>query len=128
MQQILFEHLVVRFPSDRAFMQEKSLTPAEKGTITHLVMQHIDLHADITIESIQQLIANLIQRELLTEEQQGAIEPQIIVDFFQTDIGQRMRNAAKVRREVPFTMSLPANIAYPDWQRRRRRGTCPRGY
>ena len=42
------------------FMQEKSLTPAEKGTITHLVMQHIDLHADITIESIQQLIANLI--------------------------------------------------------------------
>ena len=27
-----------------------------------------------------------------------------------------MRNAAKVVREVPFTMSLPANIAYPDWQ------------
>ena len=51
-------------------MQEKSLTPAEKGTITHLVMQHIDLNTEITIESIQQLIANLIQRELLTEEQQ----------------------------------------------------------
>ena len=74
-----------------AFMQEKSLTPAEKGTITHLIMQHIDLNADITIESIQQLIANLIQRELLTAEQQVVIEPQIIIDFFQTEIGQRMR-------------------------------------
>ena len=99
-----------------AFMQEKSLTPAEKGTITHLIMQHIDLNVDITIESIQQLIASLIQRELLTAEQQVAIEPQIIVDFFQTEIGQRMRKAENVRREVPFMMSLPANIAYPDWQ------------
>ena len=99
-----------------AFMQEKSLTPAEKGTITHLIMQHIDLNADITIESIQQLIANLIQRELLTVEQQIAIEPKIIIDFFQTEIGQRMRCASTVRREVPFTMSLPARDAYPDWQ------------
>lgn len=98
------------------FMQEKSITSAEKGTITHLVMQHIDLNADITVESVQQLIAHLIQRELLTEEQQVAIEPQIIVDFFQTELGQRMRSAPIVRREVPFTMSLPASVAYPDWQ------------
>ena len=27
-----------------------------------------------------------------------------------------MRKLHHVRREVPFTMSLPANIAYPDWQ------------
>ncbi len=93
-----------------AFMQEKSLTPAEKGTITHLVMQHINLNTEITIDSIQQLIANLIQRELLTEEQQVAIDPQIIVEFFQTDIGQRLKVASSVHREVPFMMSLPANV------------------
>ena len=99
-----------------AFMQEKSVTPAEKGTITHLVMQHIDLNTKITIDSIQQLIANLMQRELLTEEQQVAIDPQIIVEFFQTDIGQRLKVASSVQREVPFMMSLPANVAYPDWR------------
>ena len=33
-----------------AFMQEKSLTPAEKGTITHLVMQHISVKEPITID------------------------------------------------------------------------------
>ncbi|QYF81902.1 helicase-exonuclease AddAB subunit AddA [Brevibacterium sp. PAMC21349] len=97
------------------FMQEKSLTPAERGTITHLVMQHIDLSKDITIQSIQQLIIDLIQRELLTEEQKEAVDPETIVDFFDSEIGQRMQRAKSIRREVPFTMSLPAKEAYSDW-------------
>ncbi|MEK4010459.1 helicase-exonuclease AddAB subunit AddA [Peribacillus sp. FSL M8-0224] len=98
------------------FMQEKSLTPAERGTITHLVMQHIDLSKDITIQSIQQLIIDLIQRELLTEEQKEAVDPETIVDFFDSEIGQRMQRAKSIRREVPFTMSLPAKEAYSDWK------------
>ncbi|MFD6439545.1 helicase-exonuclease AddAB subunit AddA [Peribacillus sp. NPDC060186] len=97
------------------FMQEKSLTPAERGTITHLVMQHIDLSKEITIQSIQQLMVDLIQRELLTEEQKEAVNPETIVDFFDSDIGQRMQKALSIRREVPFTMSLPAKEAYSDW-------------
>lgn len=97
------------------FMQEKSLTPAERGTITHLVMQHIDLSKEITIQSIQQLIIDLIQRELLTEEQKEAVDPETIVDFFDSEIGQRMQRAKSIRREVPFTMSLPAKEAYSDW-------------
>lgn len=98
------------------FMQEKSITPAEKGTITHLVMQHLDVQAAITVETIQQLMTELIQRELLTVEQQEVVNPQIIVDFFQTDIGQRLQLASVVQREVPFMMSFPAKEAYPDWQ------------
>ncbi|MED3888507.1 helicase-exonuclease AddAB subunit AddA [Peribacillus frigoritolerans] len=97
------------------FMQEKSLTPTERGTITHLVMQHIDLSKEITIQSIQQLIIDLIQRELLTEEQKEAVDPETIVDFFDSEIGQRMQRAESIRREVPFTMSLPAKEAYSDW-------------
>ncbi|KON68117.1 ATP-dependent helicase [Peribacillus butanolivorans] len=97
------------------FMQEKSLTPAERGTITHLVMQHIDLSNEITIQSIQQLMVELIQRELLTDEQKEAVNPDTIVDFFDSDIGQRMQKAQSIRREVPFTMSLPAKEAYSDW-------------
>ncbi|MCM3165296.1 helicase-exonuclease AddAB subunit AddA [Peribacillus frigoritolerans] len=97
------------------FMQEKSLTPAERGTITHLVMQHIDLSKEITIQSIQQLIIDLIQRELLTEEQKEAVDPETIVEFFDSEIGQRMQRAKSIRREVPFTMSLPAKEAYSGW-------------
>lgn len=99
------------------FMQEKSLTPAERGTITHLVMQHIDLQSDITLATIQQLLVDLIGRELLTEEQKEAVNPETIIDFFESDIGKRLRNAPSIRREVPFTMSLPAKEAYSDWEK-----------
>ncbi|MFJ7832156.1 helicase-exonuclease AddAB subunit AddA [Peribacillus sp. NPDC097284] len=99
------------------FMQEKSLTPAERGTITHLVMQHIDLTSDITIPSIERLLVDLIQRELLTEEQREAVNPETIIDFFESDIGKRLRKAPTIRREVPFTMSLPAKEAYSDWEK-----------
>ncbi|MFJ7848797.1 helicase-exonuclease AddAB subunit AddA [Peribacillus sp. NPDC097206] len=99
------------------FMQEKSLTPAERGTITHLVMQHIDLTSDITIPSIERLLVDLIQRELLTEEQREAVNPETIIDFFESDIGKRLCKAPTIRREVPFTMSLPAKEAYSDWEK-----------
>ena len=108
-----FKSPITKRPS---FMQEKSLTPAERGTITHLVMQHIDLTSEITLPSIQQLLVDLIQRELLTEEQREAVNPETIIDFFESDIGKRLQNAPRIRREVPFTMSLPAKEAYSDWK------------
>lgn len=97
------------------FMQEKSLTPAERGTITHLVMQHIDLSKEITVQAVQELMVDLIQRELLTEEQKEAVDPETIVVFFDSEIGRRMQKSLNIRREVPFTMSLPAKEAYADW-------------
>ncbi|MFJ7976046.1 helicase-exonuclease AddAB subunit AddA [Peribacillus sp. NPDC096379] len=98
-----------------AFMQEKSLTPAEKGTITHLVMQHISVNEPITIESVRQLLNELIIRELLTEEQKSAVNIEVIVSFFDSEIGQRMQRASVIRREVPFTLAVPASEAYSHW-------------
>ncbi|MGE8079566.1 helicase-exonuclease AddAB subunit AddA [Peribacillus loiseleuriae] len=98
-----------------AFMQEKSLTPAEKGTITHLVMQHISVKEPITIESVEQLLNELIIRELLTEEQKNAVNVEVIVSFFDSEIGQRMQRASVIRREVPFTLAVPASEAYSQW-------------
>ncbi len=99
-----------------AFMQEKTLTPAERGTITHLVMQHIDFTADVTKESIEDLVRELIRRELMTEEQSLAVVPEAILGFFLTPVGRRMLKAEDIRKEVPFTMSFPASEAYPDWR------------
>lgn len=107
-----FQRPITKRPT---FMQEKSLTPAERGTITHLVMQHIDLSQQITVQAVQELMVDLIQRELLTEEQKEAVDPETIVVFFDSEIGRRMQKSLNIRREVPFTMSLPAKEAYADW-------------
>ncbi|PLT33826.1 helicase-exonuclease AddAB subunit AddA [Bacillus sp. V5-8f] len=98
------------------FMQEKSLTPAEKGTVMHLIMQHIDMALPVTEQTINQLAEDLIKRELMTEEQKAAIDPAVIVGFFESEIGERLKRADAIRREVPFTMAVPAHEAYNDWE------------
>jgi len=97
------------------FMQEKQLTPAEKGTAMHMVMQHIDLSNPISEETIKLQLENMVQSELLSSEQKEAIEIQWILAFFETEIGQRLLSADKVSREVPFYLNLSAKQVYPEW-------------
>lgn len=98
------------------FMQEKSLSPAERGTAMHAVMQHIDFSRTATVETISSKMDEMVRKELLTEEQCASIEPQLIVQFFETELGQRMVQAKSVRREIPFSLSFPAREIYSDWQ------------
>jgi ATP-dependent helicase/nuclease subunit A len=96
-------------------MQEKSLSPAERGTALHMVMQHVDLTRPITVENIDAQVESMINNELLTVEQAEVIDTQLIVKFFESDLGNRIRNAKVVNREIPFTLSLPASDVYPTW-------------
>lgn len=98
------------------FMQEKALSPAEIGTAMHMVMQHIDFTAPVNRETILQFLEQMVKRELLTEEQASVIEPDLICSFFASELGTRMKAAAKLSREVPFSLALPAKEAYADWQ------------
>ncbi|MFT8321822.1 MAG: helicase-exonuclease AddAB subunit AddA [Bacillus sp. (in: firmicutes)] len=97
------------------FMQEKKLSPAEKGTAMHMVMQHVDLQAEITSYSIECLLEDMLRKELITSEQAEVIEPTAIVSFFESKIGQRMLHANKLVREIPFNIAYPASQVYADW-------------
>ncbi|WML43321.1 helicase-exonuclease AddAB subunit AddA [Neobacillus sp. PS3-40] len=98
------------------FMQEKSLSPAERGTALHLVMQHVDFSKQINEETIKEQLTWMIEHELLTMEQGQVIEPGLIVQFFQSPLGKRIVNAKIVKREVPFTLALPAKEVYMEWK------------
>ncbi|MGJ7910290.1 helicase-exonuclease AddAB subunit AddA [Neobacillus sp. LXY-1] len=98
------------------FMQEKSLSPAERGTAMHMVMQHVDLTMPVTISSIEEQLRWMVNHELLTQEQSQVLDASLIAQFFQTSLGQRYFQAAAVHREVPFTLSLQAEDVYPDWE------------
>ncbi|WP_079510196.1 helicase-exonuclease AddAB subunit AddA [Mesobacillus jeotgali] len=98
------------------FMQEKKLTPAERGTAMHMVMQHIDLSGSITEESLEQQLQQMVEKELLYPEQKEAVDKKWVLAFFETEIGRRLLGAKKVSREVPFYLSLPSKEVYPDWQ------------
>ena len=98
-----------------AFMQAKSLTSAEKGTIMHMVMQQIDLKQEVTEDTLEQLKLQLVQREFLRADQVDAVSNKEILQFFEKGLASRLRNAKTIYREVPFSMVIPAKEAYNDW-------------
>jgi len=97
------------------FLQEKKLTPAEKGTAMHLVMQHVNFDFKLTKESIHQLLQGMILRELLTSEEVESINVDDILSFYDSEIGERLLKAKWVKREVPFSYSLSSKEIYSDW-------------
>lgn len=98
------------------FMQEKSLTPAERGTAMHAVMQQIDVNKPITNDSINSQLNDMVQHELLTLEQLEVIDVDQIVQFFESALGSRLLSANTVLREIPFSLSLPASEVYVNWK------------
>lgn len=90
------------------FLEEKKLTPAERGTLYHAVMQNIPLGEVPSKETIAATINHMIARELMTSSQSSAIDPAVIHSFFDTELGRRMAVAPKVQREVPFSYGIRA--------------------
>lgn len=97
------------------FMQEKQLSPAERGTAMHMVMQHVDLTNEVNEKVIRDQLDWMVNQELLTAEQSEVIDVKLIAQFFSSALGQRFFKAKAVHREIPFTVSLPAREVYPDW-------------
>ncbi|MGD8190791.1 helicase-exonuclease AddAB subunit AddA [Brevibacillus ginsengisoli] len=89
-------------------------TRAEVGTFTHLVMQHLDLTGELSQSDVANQISRLVERQFLTEEQASCLDIGKIVRFFETELGQTMKNAPWVYRELPFTMAVSAKEVIED--------------
>lgn len=96
---------VPKFISDK-----KVLTAAEKGTITHFVMQHVD-YSKTSLEEIEELVSNMVTRELLTKEEAANVNLYKIRAFFNSNLGKRLLKAyekgIKIYRELPFFREIP---------------------
>lgn len=106
---------VNRFNRRPMFLQaEKGLTAAERGTVTHMVMQHVDLKRPVTEESLGKLLQEMVTNEILTPEQAAAVDTGAIITFFTGDLGRRLLiRPKKVKREQPFSLAVPVAQLYP---------------
>jgi len=97
-------------------LEQKSnrLSGAEKGTLTHLIMQHLNLRRPLDQADLKDQVAVLAANRFLTEEQANAVDLAQIANFFSTPLGQRMRQAPIVHRELPFTLAIPAQEVEPE--------------
>jgi ATP-dependent helicase/nuclease subunit A len=97
------------------FMEERKMTPAERGTVYHTVMQNLPLHkGNMTESDIREALDTMVNKRLFAAAQADAVEIKQIAQFFKEDIGKRILQAKKVMREVPFSYGLSAGDIYPD--------------
>lgn len=92
---------------------EAPLSGAERGTATHIVMQFIDFDHTDTLEDIEAEIGRITALGNLTERQAAAVERGIILRFFDSDTGRRIRGADMVIREFRFSLLCPAADFFP---------------
>jgi len=107
------------FSKRPAFLkQSQQLSATERGSALHLVMQHVDLTKPVTDEAVQELLAQLELRQILTPAERAVVDSQLVVDFFQSSLGRGLLQASEqgfqVLREMPFSLALPAHQIHAD--------------
>lgn len=89
---------------------KKGLSGAERGTVLHFVMQHLDFMRVNSFRAISEQLKEMIQKELLTEEQAMSVNIENIIRFFKSNIGERLLSVKHldkdIKRETPFFMKL----------------------
>ena len=100
-----------------AFMQrEKTISAAEKGTAMHTVMQHIPFRKEMNHAEIEEFIESLVDKEILRREMADVVDIDAVERFFHTNIAEYMKTVPKIYREIPFSLTLPANEVYQTWK------------
>ena len=103
----------IRLGRPRFAAEEFGLTPAQKGTALHLVMQYIDFERTERVEQVRAEIARLVERAFLTPQQGEAVDPAKIAAFFASPLGRELMASTSLRREFKFSILVPAADYYP---------------
>ena len=92
---------------------ERPVTGAERGTATHLVLQHMDFSAADSLAAVKREIEALRERGLLTEREAAAVDARAIAKLMRSPLGKRMRSAKTLHREFRFSLLCDAGMLSP---------------
>ena len=99
------------FASSRpAFLNEFSLTAAQRGTATHAFMQYADYaraRLDVDAE-----IDRLSAKGILSADEAAGINRSAVRRFFNSDLARRMMESPLLMREKKFTIEVPVAALY----------------
>ena len=95
----------IRPLSQPKFRQQRhGLTPAERGTATHLVLQYLDF----SDRDVAGQVERLRLADKLTAEQAAAVDIQALERFLASTLAEEIRCRKNVRREYRFTLLMDA--------------------
>ncbi len=88
--------------------QEQSLSPTQRGSATHALLQYIDYGKTGSEEEIQGELRRLVSERFLSARQAEAVDTQCILRLFGSPVGRRIMAADELRREFKFSLLCPA--------------------
>ena len=95
----------IRPLSQPKFRQQRhGLTPAERGTATHLVLQYLDF----SDRDVAGQVERLRLADKLTAEQAAAVDIQALERFLASTLAEEIRCGKNLRREYRFTLLMDA--------------------
>ena len=93
--------------------EERPLSGAERGTATHLVLQHMDFARSGSLEELRGEISRLREQGFLSRRESEAVDAAAILRLFASPLGLRMRRAERLRREFRFSLLCDASDFFP---------------
>lgn len=102
----------------RFMLESVPVQGARRGTVYHKVLECIPILDEPTVAKIQYATRQLVEKTILTEEEEAVVNPYQIVAFMKSDIAKRMERAGrqgKIHREQQFVFSMKANEIRPDF-------------
>ncbi len=95
-----------------AFRRERTgITSAERGTLYHLVMEHLPYETLSENFDINNMLEEMVRNGYLTDEEKDVLSVKRFTWFLQTGLGKRMQQAAQrgtLHREQQFMLGIPA--------------------
>ena len=92
-----------------AWLGEKGMSAAERGTALHNFMQYADFHKAASNPEAE--LAYLTEKAFISAEHASAVDLSYVRRFFESDLGQRVLKAEDVQKEQRFTVEIPAEEA-----------------
>ena len=89
---------------------EKETTGAERGTLVHRALSLLPLEwlrDGGMADGVRRGLDRLIDMGCFTPDEAALIRPNMLLGYFQSDIGRRMLTSDTIRREWSFTLPLP---------------------
>ena len=81
-----------------AFLSKGGLTPAQRGTATHLFLEHMRFDGTPAAKQAEELVAE----NIITDEQANALDMNALDRFLQGTLAARMAKSDKLYRELAF--------------------------
>ena len=90
----------------------KKITSSEIGTLMHLIMQKLDFKKECTKGNIQELIQELIAKNIITVNEANYIKLNEIIEFGKSKLYKELQTAKQVKKEQPFYIYLDSKEIY----------------